>query len=85
MDKIISARVDEAVARRIGDLARRLRISRKRVIEQAVILLAGTVENPGEDDAFTRTFGAWNRTGSAEATVAEARRAFRRSLARRRR
>jgi predicted transcriptional regulator len=85
MDKIISARVDESVARRIGDLALRLRTSRKRVIERAIDMLACSVEDPAQDDAYTRTFGAWKRAGSAESTVAEARRTFRKSLSGRRR
>jgi predicted transcriptional regulator len=36
MDKILSARVDESVANRIGLLARRLRTSKKKIIESAI-------------------------------------------------
>ena len=38
MDRVLCARVDESVANRIGTLARRLRTSKKNVIERAVEL-----------------------------------------------
>jgi predicted transcriptional regulator len=85
MDKIMSARIDESVAHRIGDLARRLKTSRKRVIEQAVLLLAREVDSQPDDDVFARTFGAWRRKQSAATTVTRARRAFSRSMGRRQR
>jgi predicted transcriptional regulator len=83
MDKILSARVEESIVRRIGELAHRLGTSRKQVIERAVLLLAERVESKPEDGVFASTFGAWKRRESAEATVARARRSFKKSLERR--
>ena len=39
MDKIFSTRIDEAVIKRIGLLSQKLNISKKALIEQAIIQL----------------------------------------------
>ncbi len=83
MDMVISARVDERVARQIGDLAGRLRSSRKRVIERAIALLVESVERESGDDVLMRTSGAWKRVESPVQTVARARKAFRDGMTRR--
>jgi predicted transcriptional regulator len=83
MDKVFSARIDESVARCIGDLARRLRVSKKKVIEDAVRTYAEKIESDDGQDVFERTAGAWRRTESAARLVDEARKAFRDSMNRR--
>ena len=85
MDKILSTRVDESIAERIAGLARQLRVSKKNVIEQAVVAFADKVESEGRGDVLDQTFGAWQRNEPARETVRRARAAFRRSLERRRR
>lgn len=82
MDTVISARVDERVARRIGDLAGRLGTSRKRVVERAILLLADAVDKESGNDVFARTCGAWVRSEPPARTVARARKAFRDGLKR---
>jgi predicted transcriptional regulator len=82
MDKIFSARVDEAVIHRIGSLARRLHTSKKKVIEDAVTSYAKQVDRDEESDVFDETSGAWNRDESPEQTVDRARGAFRESMER---
>ena len=85
MDKILSARVDEAVIHRIGSLARRLRTSKKRVIEKAVETYAAQVEREQKRDILDETFGAWKRHEYPGQTVEEIRAAFRRSMERHKR
>ena len=82
MDKIFSTRVDEAVIHRIGSLARRLRTSKKRVIEKAVETYAAQVEREQKSDVFEETCGAWHRKETPQQTVERARAAFRRSMER---
>lgn len=83
MDKILSARLDEAMVSRIGFLAQRLRTSKKRVIEEAIRLYAGQVEAEGEFDVFDRTFGAWKRKRKGARDIEAIRAAFHNSMTRR--
>ena len=82
MDKIFSARVDESVIRRIGSLARRLRTSKKKIIESAVEAYAAQVDQEEKSDVFEQTSGAWRRKKSADRIVDEARQTFRKSMKR---
>jgi predicted transcriptional regulator len=82
MDKIFSTRVDESVIHRIGSLARRLRTSKKRVIEKAVETYAAQVEREQKSDVLEETFGAWRRKESAAQTVDDVRATFRRAMER---
>jgi predicted transcriptional regulator len=84
MDKVFSTRLDESVADRIGGLARRLKTSKKRVIEEAVALLEASL-GKGVSTAFLdESFGAWRREESADETVETARETFRQSFERHR-
>ena len=76
MDKILSARVDESVVSRIGSLARRLRTSKKKIIETAIERYAAQVDQEQAFDVFEHTCGAWRRKGPPGETVAEVREAF---------
>jgi len=83
MDRLLSAQVEERVVRRIGSLARRLRTSKKRVIESAIELYAAKVDKRQAQDVFEQTCGAWRRKESARELVKNARRAFCNSMQRR--
>lgn len=85
MDKILSARVDESVIRRIGSLARRLQTSKKRIIEDAIQHYADKIDREENFDVFEVTSGAWRRDEPAEQIVDEARETFRESMQRHRR
>ena len=85
MDKVFSTRLDESVADRISSLARRLRTSKKRVIEEAVTLLESSLGENHPGGYLDESFGAWQRDESARETVDAARVAFRESFERRRR
>ena len=84
MDKIFSTRADESVIHRISSLARRLRTSKKRVIEDAVETYVARIEREQKSDVFKVTSGAWHRKEPARRTVEKSRAAFRRSMERRR-
>ena len=69
MDKIMSARMDEAVIRHIGMLAKKLGTSKKAVLENAVRYYAEKIEAEQGFDVLTYTFGGWDRDKSATETV----------------
>ena len=79
MDKIMSARVDEAVARQIGMLAKKLKITRKAVIENAIRVYSNTIEAEHDVDPLTHAFGCWKREEPPEETVKRVRGEFRKS------
>ena len=85
MDKVLSARVDESVVRCIGMLAHQLKTSKKQVIEGAIKMYAEQIAAEQNLDVLDRTFGAWEREDSAEATVSAARKPFRDAMTRQRR
>ena len=69
MDRIMSARLDEAVIRHIDMLAERSGTSKKAVLENAVRYYLEKVEAEQGFDVFTHTFGSWRRDKSAAETV----------------
>lgn len=85
MDKIMSTRMDEAVIRHIGMLAKRLGTSKKAVLENAVRYYAEKIEAEQGFDALTHTFGSWKRDESAAATVSAVKDTMRKSQERYRR
>ena len=69
MDKIMSTRIDEAVIRHIGMLAKRLGTSKKAVLENAVRCYVEKIEMEQGFDVLTDTFGCWQRDKSAAETL----------------
>ncbi|WP_446008463.1 ribbon-helix-helix protein, CopG family [Candidatus Electrothrix sp.] len=82
MDKVFSARVDEAVIRQIDLLTRELKTSKKAIIESAIRLYSEQSGLRKKVDVFEQTCGSWNRSESPEETVNQARSAFRKSMER---
>ena len=82
MDRVLSARVDEAVLRRIGSLARRLGTSKKSVIENAIRAYADEIDRRQCKDVFEQTSGAWRRKEPANQIVNGAGKRFRDSMER---
>ena len=82
MDKILSARVDEAIVQQIGVLASQLKITKKAVIESAIKLFSEHNGLNTENRIFEQTCGAWSREESIEETVNVSREAFNRSMKR---
>lgn len=85
MDKVLSARVDEAVLQRLGMLADAMGTTKKDVLERAILAFAEQVEGKAAADPIRQTSGAWVRDEGPEDTVARGREAFRRSMRRHRR
>lgn len=85
MDKIMSARIDESVAQRIDVLAKKLKISKKAVIENAIRQYAETVEAEQDMDILETTCGAWQREEPAAETVLQIREKMRKAQERHKR
>ena len=81
MEKIISARVDESVAQTIEFLARVMKTSKKKVIEQAINEFAKK-QGGQKTDMLERTHGVWKRRASAETIASEVRKKFQNSMIR---
>ena len=77
MDKILSARVDESVIKKIGTLALTLRMTKKAVIEAAVRAYSEKTEQGKATDPLEQSLGAWKRDGTPEETVRRGKTAFR--------
>ena len=80
MDKILSARVEEAVLQHIAMLAHRLHTSKKNVIETAVKLYAQKIAAQEDINILKETCGAWKRKESPETLVKQAKEQFRKSM-----
>lgn len=82
MDQVFSARISQEIARRIGELARRLGTSKKAIIERAIEELSRQIDDEQAFDVFAHTHGVWRREETAEETVAKGRDAFSESMKR---
>lgn len=82
MDKILSARVDEAIIKQIGLLADRLRTTKKAVIEGAITSYAEKIAAEKDMDLLKLTAGSWKRDETVEETVSGARKLMRVSMER---
>ena len=82
MSTVLSARVDEATLRRLDDLARRSRKTKKALLERAILELAERMDEEDGEDFLDRTFGAWERDEDPAETVGAARDAFERAMRR---
>ena len=82
MDKVFSARVDEAVLDEMNRVARRLRITKRQFLEEAIRSRAQQLSRDEDADIWAETLGAWNRKESAAALIRTARRRFQRSFER---
>jgi len=82
MQKIFSTRLEEATINEIERLARRLGISRRQFLEDAVDRHARELnaeDAPGRD-VWSETLGAWRRSEKVETTIRRARRALQRGF-----
>ncbi len=82
MDKIFSARIDEAALDEMERTTRRLRMTKREFLEQAIHLRAQQLNEGEAGDIWSETLGAWRRKGRVEMTIRSARNAFRRSFER---
>jgi len=77
MDKILTARVDESVVQRVDRLAKQLKTTKRRVIQDAIARFAEQIDRDTKEDILERTFGAWQRDESVVETVQNAKQSFR--------
>ena|SRR2546423_8942527 len=76
MDKVLSVRVDESAIDELDRAARRLGLSKKRLVEEAIRLRVREAKQDDTTDVWAETSGAWQRREPASQTVRKARRAF---------
>lgn len=81
MEKIFSARLDEAALDEMERVTRRLKMTKRKFLEEAIHLRAQQLGERGADVWF-ETLGAWRRKERAETTIRKARREFRRTFLR---
>lgn len=84
MDKIFSARVDEAVLEEMSRIVRNLGITKRQFLEEAIRSRLQEASRRGDADIWAETLGAWRRKESPETTARNARRRFQRSFERHR-
>jgi hypothetical protein len=72
MTKVLSTRLDDDVIAELESATRRLGMTKKRFLEEAIRLRA-TSASPGDADTFFQAlhdaYGAWQRDETAEETV----------------
>ena len=82
MQKIFSARIDEAVLNELERVTRQLGISKRQFLEEAIREHAAELSAQGDRDIWADTLGAWRRRERPETTIRRARQAFRRTFSR---
>jgi len=82
MDKVFSTRLDEAVLDELNRVTRRLGVTKRRFLEEAIRLRARQSDTPAHTDVWAETLGAWRRRESAPTTIRRARTEFRRTFQR---
>lgn len=82
MEKVFSARVDEAVLDDLDRAVRKLGITKRQFLEEAIRLRVQELAHQEDMDIWAETLGAWRRREAAEAIVRKARRRFQRSFER---
>jgi len=85
MQKIFSTRLDEAVIDEMNRATRKLGMSKRQFLEEAIHLRVARLGQDEETDVWAETSGAWQRSEPAAATMRRARRAFRQGFERRHR
>jgi hypothetical protein len=82
MDKILSARVDEAIIQQVGILAKELNTTKKAIIEAAIKHYSEQKGLEKKINIFDKTCGAWKRSETVQESVSKARSAFNKSMKR---
>ena len=82
MQKIFSTRLEEATLHELERATRKLGISKRQFLEEAIRLRVQSVERHSGDDVWAETLGTWRRTERPETTIHRTRRTFRRTFAR---
>jgi len=82
MDKVLSARVDESVIKKLNMLSRQMNLTKKAILESAILRYAEQIAAENKIDILDITFSSWKRDESVGDTVNRARKAFQTSMER---
>lgn len=82
MDKVFSARLDEAAIEELSRGAKRLGMTKKEFLESAIRLRAREVDRTSGTDIWAETSGIWARDEAVDETRRESRAAFEESFQR---
>ena len=81
MEKIFSARLDEAALDEMERVTRRLKMTKRKFLEEAIHLRAKQLGGEG-GDVWSETIGAWKRNERPETTIRRTRSEFRQTFVR---
>jgi hypothetical protein len=76
MQKVFSARLDESVLDEMERVTRKLKITKRRFLEEAIHRHAVELTGKEGSDVWTETLGAWKRREKPATTIRRARAAF---------
>jgi predicted transcriptional regulator len=82
MDKVFSTRLDPRVVDELNRITKRLGMSKKRFLEEAIHLRGAAAGEKDARDVWAETCGAWKRRESPSNTTRRTRRAFEQSMRR---
>jgi len=82
MQKIFSTRLEEAILNEMERATRKLGISKRQFLEEAIQLRVERLSRDEEGDVWSETLGAWQRREPGATTIRRARRAFRHTFER---
>jgi predicted transcriptional regulator len=82
MDRVMSARIDDSVFNLIERLARERKLTKKRIIEEAIKDYWGKIHTHKDADFFQDSFGAWKRDEPVDTTIRKSKEAFNQSIKR---
>ena len=82
MQKIFSARLEESAINEMEKVTRRLGITKRKFLEEAIHKHARELSSKTDGDVWRETLGAWKRKESTAKTVSTVRAVFRKSFER---
>jgi hypothetical protein len=83
MQKMFSTRLDEAILNEMERVTRKLGMSKRQFLEEAIQLRVEQLSHDERSDVWSETLGAWPRREPGATTIRQARRAFRHAFERR--
>jgi predicted DNA-binding protein len=85
MDRIFSARLDEAVLDELDRITKRLGMTKKEFLEEAIRARAAEVNAEAAHNVWRETLGAWKRREAPQTTIRRIRKTVEESFTRLRR
>ena len=82
MDRVFSTRLDEGTLDELSRVTRRLGISKRQFLQEAIRLRAQQLSRQEDADVWAETLGAWRRREGARSTIRRARQTFQQSVER---